>query len=436
MTGTRDALLIATTRYSDDGLGALRAPFADASDLEHVLADPLLGDFRVLKLVDQPSMVVRRQLESFFRDRATTDLLVVYLSGHGLKDDDGNLHFAMTDTDRELLLSTAVPAGLLSELMNRCRARQQVMLLDCCYSGAFARSLVSKGDARVGVGDTLAGRGRVVLTASDALQYSFEGEPIGDEAPRSVFTQAIVDGMRSGAADLDHDGTITPDELFDYACDRLRADGRSQTPRKWALDVGGDIVLSRTGTQQTSPAPVFARKSGAAPTAPPRPRWLVPAAAIGAVLLVAIVLVLAGAFGGDDPEQLDQSTATTATVAAPTTAAVTTTAAVATTAAPVATVPTTVAAPAATSPPPAPPPSVRIVGPTAVQRNVQACWTVEWANVVGGTWSLPGFNMANPGWSPGDGFCATVQQSGNYTLTLTANAADGRVVSNSLTFTS
>ncbi|MEO5840585.1 MAG: hypothetical protein ABIQ73_25550 [Acidimicrobiales bacterium] len=42
-----------------------------------MLNDPQLGDFRVLKMVDQPAAVVRRQLEVFFRDRATTDLLVV-----------------------------------------------------------------------------------------------------------------------------------------------------------------------------------------------------------------------------------------------------------------------------------------------------------------------------------------------------------------------
>ena len=427
MTGVRDALLIATTRYTDDGLTALRAPFADASDLEQVLNDPQLGDFRVLKLVDQPAMVVRRQLEVFFRDRATTDLLVVYLSGHGLKDDDGNLHFAMTDTDRELLLSTAVPASLLSELMNRCRARQQVMLLDCCYSGAFARSLVSKGDTRVGVGDTLAGRGRVVLTASDALQYSFEGEALGDEAPRSVFTRAIVEGMRTGAADLDHDGTITPDELFDYACDRLRAEGRSQTPRKWALDVGGDIILVRTGGHQVQPAPVLTKKAAGPPPARVRPLLgIIPAAAAVVVVLVVLVVALMG--GGDGDGGLVANPTTSAATA--TTAAVTTTAAAPTTVAVVTTVPTT-AAPAPT----APPPSVRIAGPTTARVNTQTCWTVEWAAVVSGTWSMPGFNLANPNWAPGNGFCATVTAPGSYSITLRANAADGAVATNSLTFT-
>jgi hypothetical protein len=230
--------------------------------------------------------------------------------------------------------------------------------------------------------------------------------------------------MRSGDADLDHDGTITPDELFDYACDRLRADGRSQTPRKWALDVGGAIVLSRAGARRGTPLPAFAAKSGGPPAAPGRPRWAISALAAGAVVLVAIVLALTLGGGGDSPQQVGQNRPTTATIGAP---------------AATAAAPTAVAAiaPVATNPPPpstAPAPAVRIVGPTLVTRNVQTCWTVEWTSVVGGTWSLPGFNLSNPSWGPGEGFCATVTGAGSYILTLRATANDGRTATSSLTF--
>lgn len=55
--------------------------------------------------------------------------------------------------------------------------------------------------------------------------------------------------------------------------------------------------------------------------------------------------------------------------------------------------------------------------------------------VVSGTWSMPGFILANANWAPGNGFCATVTTPGSYSITLRANAADGSIATNSLTFT-
>ena len=49
-----------------------------------------------------------------------------------------------------------------------------MVILDCCFSGAFARG--AKGDDDLGLGERLVGegRGRVVLTASRGTEYSFE----------------------------------------------------------------------------------------------------------------------------------------------------------------------------------------------------------------------------------------------------------------------
>jgi len=42
------------------------------------------------------------------------------------------------------------------------------------------------------------GKGRVVLAASDATQYSFEGNQITGEGTRSVFTRFLVEGLTTG----------------------------------------------------------------------------------------------------------------------------------------------------------------------------------------------------------------------------------------------
>jgi len=49
----------------------------------------------------------------------------------------------------------------------------------------------------------------VVLTASTATEYSFEGDPTEAVTPAgSVFTAALVEGLRTGAADTDRDGWV------------------------------------------------------------------------------------------------------------------------------------------------------------------------------------------------------------------------------------
>ncbi|MFD9794478.1 DnaJ C-terminal domain-containing protein [Streptomyces sp. NPDC059070] len=251
--GSRDALLIATGEYVDPALRTLRSPGQDCRGLAEVLGHPDIGAFRTEQLRDRPAHQVARALEGFFRDRGRDDLLLLHLSGHGIKDDDGHLYFAARDTDRGLPASTAIPAAFLHDRMERCRARTIVVLLDCCYSGAFLPG--SKGDDQVHVREELSGHGRVVLTATNRIEYAWEGERPDTAAPQpSRFTGALIEGLRSGAADLDGDGRITVTELYDYVYERLRRSGVRQTPRMWA-DVEYRVVLARVAEVAPVSAP-------------------------------------------------------------------------------------------------------------------------------------------------------------------------------------
>ncbi|MFJ7900533.1 DnaJ C-terminal domain-containing protein [Streptomyces sp. NPDC096198] len=231
--GRKDALLIATGTYDDGTLGRLRSPAQDCAGLEAVLADPRIGGFRTQRIEDAPAHRTMRAIESFFRDRGRDDLLLLHLSCHGIKDEDGRLHFAARDTDRDLPASTAVPAAFLRERMERCRARTVVLLLDCCYSGAFLPG--AKGDDRIPVRDELGGHGRAVLTATSRTEYAWEGEHIESTVPQpSLFTGALIEGLRTGAADLNGDGRITVTEWYDYVYESLHRAGARQRPRMWA----------------------------------------------------------------------------------------------------------------------------------------------------------------------------------------------------------
>ena len=62
--------------------------------------------------------------------------------------------------------------------MDSCRSRRQILILDCCHSGAFARG--TKGEQKAITETTFEGSGfgRVVLTASDSTQYALEGDQV------------------------------------------------------------------------------------------------------------------------------------------------------------------------------------------------------------------------------------------------------------------
>ncbi|MFJ3306431.1 pentapeptide repeat-containing protein [Streptomyces sp. NPDC086549] len=230
--GGRYALLIATDRYDEPGLSRLRSPGRDAAGMAEVLRDPNIGDFQVDTVLDGRHHEVNRSMERFFLDRSANDLLLLHLSGHGIKNADGELHFAARDTDRRLLASTAVSAAFLRTQMSRCRARSIVLLLDCCYSGAFL--VGSKGDTAVHIKDELAGHGRAVLTATNRVEYAWEGEHLDALAPEpSRFTGLIIEGLRSGEADTNRDGLISERDLYEYVYERLHASDARQSPQMW-----------------------------------------------------------------------------------------------------------------------------------------------------------------------------------------------------------
>jgi Caspase domain len=245
MAGTRSALIVATDEYVDAKLRELRTPADDAAALARVLADPEIGEFDVELCMNPMEHELRRTLSRFFADRRPDDVLLLHFGCHGVKDDDGHLYFAAADTDIAHLDATAVPAEFVNRRMNDSRSKRIMLFLDCCYSGAFAAGMTARAGEKVEVKERFEGSGRVVLTASNAMEYSFEGDDRTGEGRRSVFTAALVRGLETGEADRDQDHWISIDELYDYVFERVRDHTPNQTPGKWSY-VQGDVLVARS----------------------------------------------------------------------------------------------------------------------------------------------------------------------------------------------
>lgn len=244
MPPRRSALLVATYDYQDDDLRRLTAPKYDVEALAKVLRNSEIANFDVEVLVNKPHDVVGRVIGKFYQNRRSDDLTLLYFSGHGLKDDQGCLYLAMTNTVRDNLLFTGISTDQIDQAMGSCRSRYKILILDCCYSGAFPAGRISKTGDQVHTLERFQGRGRVVLTASDATQYSFEGNDISGKGINSVFTRFLVEGLTTGEADRDSDGDISIDELYSYVHDRVIEEMPQQRPKKLE-NVEGPIVIAR-----------------------------------------------------------------------------------------------------------------------------------------------------------------------------------------------
>jgi len=169
----RSALIIANTEYIDPGLAQLTAPGKDAEDFARVLRDTDICAFDNVKvLLDQVSSSVIEAIDEFFDQKKPDDMLVLYFSGHGVRDEVGSLYLAFTNTIRSRLRSTAIKADYIREAMDQSRSKRQVLILDCCNSGAFPQGTKAEVGGVMGLTRAFQGYGRFVLTASDATQFA------------------------------------------------------------------------------------------------------------------------------------------------------------------------------------------------------------------------------------------------------------------------
>jgi len=179
------------------------------------------------------------------------DMVIIYLAGHGTTerdasspDGDGLEKYILPhNADPRDLYASAMPMSEVARIFNRISSERLVFISDTCYSGASGGRTVPVMGARGSVSgaflDRLSqGRGRVILTASDANEVSVER----DELQHGVFTFYLLEALK-GKGDLDGNGIITFDEVYRYVSTKVpQATGQEQHPVKKG-EMTGDIVL-------------------------------------------------------------------------------------------------------------------------------------------------------------------------------------------------
>jgi hypothetical protein len=253
----RVALLIGVSNYATEGFTTLPSSYRDINGLKQILESDLCEFDDVQTLPSPSSQEMQEAIESVFCDRKRDDLILLYFSGHGIKDERGKLYLTATNTRKGtqgVIRSTAVPASFVHEIMEDCRSKYQIILLDCCFSGAFAQGMSVKDDSSVDIKNQLGGEGKVVLASSTSTQYSFTQK----ESEFSLYTCYLIEGIKTGLADQDKDGVISLDELHRYAKAKVQGIQPTMKPEIYAAREGHRIVLSKVNT--TDPVLEYRRK--------------------------------------------------------------------------------------------------------------------------------------------------------------------------------
>ncbi|NCQ92450.1 MAG: ABC transporter substrate-binding protein [Microcystis aeruginosa LG13-03] len=253
------ALLIGVSEYSE-GLRPISSAILDVEAMRRVLEHPDMGAFDQVTVLPNPDKgSMERAVEDLFTNRQRDDLVLLYFSGHGLKDQTAEFCLSARDTERdqngELRISTILAASKLNKYMNNSRSQRQMIILDCCFSGALVQGMPIKGE--LNIQEELGGKGRAILTSSSPIEYSFESE----DKDLSIYTKYLVEGIETGAADKDGDQLISVNELHEYASERVKEAAPAMTPKFYLSLEGEDtIYLAKSPLAATNPIFIYREK--------------------------------------------------------------------------------------------------------------------------------------------------------------------------------
>jgi uncharacterized caspase-like protein len=182
-----------------------------------------------LERAKQPSKEsITSAFETWLPRLSESDTLLVYFSGHGFRDDAGNLYLAPIECDARVPARSGIPIEWLREKIGGCKAAFKLLILDTCHAGS------EKGDSAAFASDLakpFENLQRVVTLASSTAD---EKSQIWEDKQRSLFSYWLTQGLK-GNADRDGNGIVDIDELYNYVEKLVKQTaenrfGRSQRP--------------------------------------------------------------------------------------------------------------------------------------------------------------------------------------------------------------
>jgi hypothetical protein len=202
----RRALIIGINEYPDAPLTGCVNDAIAVGDLLETNGDGSFN-FHVFHLISSEQPIYRSTLREAIKSlfAGDPDIALLYFAGHGFISSTGGYLVTM-DSQR---YDEGVSMDEVLALANQSKAKNKVIILDCCHSGAMAVPAIG------GNGVAQLSEGLTVLTASRSFEAAVEVNGSG------AFTSLLTDALRGGASDLR--GNITLGALYAYVDEALGA---------------------------------------------------------------------------------------------------------------------------------------------------------------------------------------------------------------------
>jgi WD40 repeat protein len=156
-------------------------------------------------------------LDWILKESTQKDLSVIFVAGHGLKDDRGNYYFLPHDGDPGKLRRTGVKWFDFQDVLSSLPSKV-IFLVDTCHSGDVTGKRRGVDDMTNALRELVSAEGGVVImTASTGKESSQERPGWGHGA----FTKALIEGLE-GKADYDSDNTVDIKEIDLFITKRVK----------------------------------------------------------------------------------------------------------------------------------------------------------------------------------------------------------------------
>jgi WD40 repeat protein len=236
----------------------------DADDLAALLESKKnkFGEVHVLRVLNEnatrENILAARQ---FLMQSKVDDEVIVFAAGHGLLDDQLDYYFATTDIDFAHPAQRGLTYETIESLLDGIPARKKLLLMDTCHSGEVDKeetALVAEDRLETGMvksrsfrnfkpakaarhlslsssfellrelfADLRRSSGAMVISAASGVEFAYEDH----QWQNGAFTYCVLEGLKTGHADLNKDGEIHVSELRDYVSEKVqKLTNGKQTP--------------------------------------------------------------------------------------------------------------------------------------------------------------------------------------------------------------
>ena len=169
-----------------------------------------------------------KYFEKWLHNNVEKDGMVfIYYSGHGAPDPKtGGAYLVPYDGDPSFIAETGYSLKRMYDALGKLPAKEIVVALDSCFSGAGGRSVLAKGARPLVMNlqdNVILPKNMKVLSASGGDQIS----STYDEKGHGLFTYFMLKGIKNEDV-VKQDGSIEMDDLFGYIKPQVERIARKQ----------------------------------------------------------------------------------------------------------------------------------------------------------------------------------------------------------------